>query len=86
MASVAELTGLQGRWQKIQNNPTVICDTGHNVGGWQYLSQQLKMQKCEQMRIVFGMVDDKDIETVMGMLPKNAIYYFTQAKTKEQYS
>lgn len=82
MANVAELTGLQGRWQKIQNNPTVICDTGHNVGGWQYLSQQLKMQKCEQMRIVFGMVDDKDIETVMGMLPKNAIYYFTQAKTK----
>lgn len=86
MASVAELTGLQGRWQKIQNNPTVICDTGHNVGGWQYLSQQLKMQKCEQMRIVFGMVDDKDIETVMGMLPKNAIYYLLRQRQKEQYS
>lgn len=81
-ANVSETTGLQGRWQKIQESPTVVCDTGHNVGGWIYLSRQLKMQNCKQMRIVFGMVDDKDIETVMKMLPKNAIYYFTQAKSK----
>lgn len=82
LAHVSKATGLQGRWQKRQDNPTVICDTGHNVGGWKYLSKQLQMQKCEQMRIVFGMVDDKDIETVMGMLPQKALYYFTQAKTK----
>lgn len=82
LAHVSKATDLQGRWQKIQDNPTVICDTGHNVGGWKYLSKQLQMQKCEQMRIVFGMVDDKDIETVMGMLPQKALYYFTQANTK----
>lgn len=79
---VSETTGLSGRWQKIQDAPTVICDTGHNAGGWIYISRQLKMQRCKQMRIVFGMVDDKDIETVMEMLPTDALYYFTKAKTK----
>lgn len=81
-SNVIELTGLLGRWQKIQSNPTVVCDTGHNVGGWQYLSKQLNMQKCTKMRIVFGMVDDKDIGTVMNLLPPNAVYYFTKANTK----
>ena len=80
--SVVEITGLSGRWQKIQDFPTVICDTGHNVGGWEYLSNQLKMQRCKQMRIVFGMVDDKDVGTVMEMLPKKAVYYFTKADNK----
>ena len=79
---VSELTGLMGRWQKIQNKPLVICDTGHNVGGWQYLAQQIKAQPCLQLRIVFGMVDDKDVSTVMKMLPKEATYYWTQATTK----
>lgn len=79
---VVELTGLMGRWQTIRERPTVICDTGHNVGGWQYLSQQIKSQPCKNLHIVFGMVDDKDIDTVMNMLPTNATYYFTQAQTK----
>ena len=82
MENVVELTGLMGRWQKIQDNPTVICDTGHNVGGWHYLSEQIKSQPCEKLHIVFGMVDDKDIDTVMNMLPVNATYYFTQAQSK----
>ena len=81
-ANVCETTGLLGRWQKIKETPTVICDTGHNVGGWKYISRQLSMQKCEQMRIVFGMVDDKDVSTVMSLLPKNAIYYFTKPDNK----
>lgn len=76
---VRELTGLAGRWQQLRKQPLVICDTGHNVGGWQYLARQIKAQTCEQLRIVFGMVDDKDIDTVMDLLPKNAIYYWTQA-------
>lgn len=90
---VSELTGLMGRWQKVnvaqlrycqntQKFPLVICDTGHNVGGWQYLAPQIKAQPCKQLRIVFGMVDDKDVTTVMKMLPKDAIYYWTQATTK----
>jgi dihydrofolate synthase/folylpolyglutamate synthase len=82
LENVCESTGLMGRWQTLQKNPLVICDTGHNVGGWQYLSQQIKEQPCEQLRIVFGMVDDKDINTVMEMLPKNAVYYWTQGSTK----
>ena len=81
MAHVCELTGLTGRWQTLQTRPLVICDTGHNVGGWQYLAEQIKSQTCKTLRIVFGMVDDKDINTVMQLLPKQAVYYFTQASS-----
>ena len=80
-AHVCEKTGLVGRWQRLQESPIVVCDTGHNVGGWEYLSAQLKRQDCDTMRIVFGMVDDKDIDTVLGMMPIHAVFYFTQATT-----
>lgn len=82
LTNICKNTGLLGRWQTIQNNPTVVCDTGHNVGGWNYLAPQIKRQQCNQLRIVFGMVDDKDINSVMYILPKNAIYYWTQAESK----
>lgn len=76
---VAELTGLMGRWQTIQENPKVICDTGHNLGGWQYISKQLQQLSCRKLHVVFGMVDDKDVDGVLNLLPKDAIYYFTKA-------
>ena len=79
---VCSNTGLMGRWQTIQQKPHVVCDTGHNGGGWEYLRRQLAMVKCEKMHIVFGMVNDKDIDSVLEMLPKQAIYYFTKAETK----
>lgn len=82
LTNICKNTGLLGRWHTIQNNPTVVCDTGHNVGGWNYLAPQIKRQQCNQLRIVFGMVDDKDINSVMYLLPKNAIYYWTQAESK----
>lgn len=82
LTNICKNTGLLGRWQTIQNNPTVVSDTGHNVGGWNYLAPQIKRQQCNQLRIVFGMVDDKDINSVMYLLPKNAIYYWTQAESK----
>lgn len=82
LTNICKNTGLLGRWQTIQNNPTVVCDTGHNVGGWNYLAPQIKRQQCNQLRIVFGMVGDKDINSVMYLLPKNAIYYWTQAESK----
>lgn len=82
LTNICKNTGLLGRWQTIQNNPTVVCDTGHNVGGWNYLAPQIKRQQCNQLRIVFGMVDDKDINSVMFLLPKNAIYYWTRAESK----
>jgi dihydrofolate synthase/folylpolyglutamate synthase len=86
LKNVANNTGLMGRWQVIQNAPKVVCDTGHNVGGWQYISKQLSLQHCRQMHIVFGMVSDKDVETVFDMLPKDAVYYFTQANNKRAIS
>ena len=75
-------TGLLGRWQILSDKPLTVCDTGHNVAGWEYLSEQIKRQKCKTTRIVFGMVDDKDINSVMSLLPDNASYYFTQAACK----
>ncbi len=81
-AHVCEATGLVGRWQTIHQRPLAICDTGHNVGGWQYLAPQIKSLPCKQLRMVFGMVDDKDIDTVLTMLPKDAVYYFTKAQSK----
>ncbi len=84
-ANVCEKTGLMGRWQKLQTNPLAICDTGHNAGGWTYLSQQINRQECKQKRIVFGMVDDKDLHTVMSMLPDDAIYYWTQPSTHRAF-
>jgi len=79
---VCGMTGLHGRWEHLHTKPTVVCDTGHNVGGWQYLCQQIKAQPCRALRIVFGMVDDKDINGVMSLLPRNATYYFTRANSK----
>ena len=76
---VCQLTGLMGRWQKIQENPVAICDTGHNKGGIQYIVEQLSMQKYNRLHIVIGMVNDKDISGVLALLPKNATYYFTNA-------
>ena len=81
-ANVTTLTGLRGRWEKLRENPVVICDTGHNVAGWKWLAPQIKSAACKNLRLVFGMVDDKDVETVIKLLPKNAIYYWSQASTK----
>ena len=82
MRDVCRTTGLMGRWQQLGDHPHVVCDTGHNVGGWQYLGNQIRQQHCKTCRIVFGMVDDKDIDSVMEMLPEDAVYYFTQASSK----
>lgn len=82
LKNVITHTGLMGRWQQIQDNPQVVCDTGHNVGGWEYISQQLALVKNKQMHIVFGMVNDKDVKGVLKLLPTDASYYFTQANSK----
>lgn len=81
-AHVVELTGLMGRWQKLQEHPTVVCDTGHNVGGIQYIAEQLRRQVFRRLHIVIGMVNDKDVCGVLALLPREATYYFTQASVK----
>ncbi|MBQ0119380.1 MAG: bifunctional folylpolyglutamate synthase/dihydrofolate synthase [Bacteroidales bacterium] len=82
---VNKLTGLRGRWETLATNPTVICDTGHNSHGIKYVVEQLQNEKCKmqnaKLRIVFGMVNDKDVDVVLKLLPTDAVYYFTQAKT-----
>ena len=82
MSQVCQLTGLMGRWQTISTNPLTICDTGHNVGGMQYITKQLKETPHQRLHIIIGMVNDKDVNTVLSMLPKDAVYYFTQASVK----
>lgn len=81
-SNVTTSTGLMGRWQKLGTNPTIICDAGHNIGGIKYIVEQLSRQKHDTLRIVFGMVNDKDINSVLSMMPKNATYYFTRATVK----
>lgn len=82
-AEVCQFTGLRGRWETLGDSPLTICDTGHNVGGWQYIVPQLtKLSEGKTLRMVFGMVNDKDITTVLKMLPKDAVYYFCNASVK----
>lgn len=77
--NVVELTGLMGRWQTLQQNPKVVCDTGHNEHGVRYIVEQLGMENYETLHIVFGVANDKDSAAILSMLPKDAVYYFTQA-------
>lgn len=81
---VVELTGLMGRWQVLQEGPKVVCDTGHNVGGWQYLNIQLEeeIKQHKQLYMIVGMVNDKDINGVLELMPKEAFYFFTQASVQ----
>lgn len=80
-ATVTSLTGLMGRWQTLHESPKVICDTGHNIGGWQYLAEHLELMRKSHNRLfmVVGMVNDKDINGVLSLMPKGATYLFTQA-------
>lgn len=72
-------TGLMGRWQVLKEKPFTVCDTGHNVDGIKYVMEQLKAIRCSKIRMVFGMVKDKDISKVLALLPKEAEYYFCKA-------
>lgn len=85
-AHVCSLTGLMGRWQKLQDHPKMVCDTGHNKAGIQYIVEQLSSQTYRQLHIVIGMVNDKDISGVLALLPKDAVYYFTKATVSRALS
>ena len=78
MAHVCDDTGLAGRWMVVGRRPTVVCDTGHNAGGWQYLAPRLASLPGVK-HMVLGFVSDKDVSHILGMMPKDAKYYFTQA-------
>ncbi len=79
LQNIVVKTGLLGRWQILQQQPLVICDTGHNVAGIKEIVAQLKGLKYRKMRVVMGMVDDKNIDGVLALMPEFAVYYFAQA-------
>jgi len=76
LMNVVKNTGLLGRWQTLNEQPKVICDTGHNKEGLQYVFKQLEQEVFEKLHIVFGVVNDKDLSTILPLFPKEAIYYF----------
>jgi dihydrofolate synthase/folylpolyglutamate synthase len=77
--NVISTTGLLGRWQVLGNNPLIIADTGHNEAGIKEVLAQLQVTPHERLHLVIGMVNDKDISSVLSLLPKDAIYYFCKA-------
>ncbi len=81
-ANVCYTTGLMGRWQKVSDSPTVICDTGHNPAGLSYIGLQLREMQNEKLHIVIGMAGDKNVRESLSYLPQDATYYFTQASVK----
>lgn len=85
-ANVVELTGLMGRWQTLQKKPKIVCDTGHNAHAIRYIVRQLYHEKYKTLHIIFGMANDKDSTSVLELLPKRAIYYFTQASIERAHS
>jgi dihydrofolate synthase / folylpolyglutamate synthase len=73
-------TGLKGRWQILGESPLTICDTGHNEDGVKQVMDQIREQSYQKLHIVWGVVKDKDITNILKLLPKQASYYFCQAK------
>ena len=80
LKTVKSTTGLMGRWQILGKNPTIVCDTGHNTDGIKLVTEQIQKATFKNLHMVIGMVADKNIDGILALLPKNAIYYFTQAK------
>lgn len=76
LAKVKNSTGLKGRWELLSENPQCIADTGHNEDGIQQILTQLNFCKYQKLHWVIGMVNDKDINAVLSLLPKDATYYF----------
>jgi len=82
LKNVTIINGLNGRWQVIGTNPKIICDTGHNEAGIRFVAEQLKNETYAQLHIVFGVVNDKDIDSILLLLPVHAVYYFTKANVE----
>lgn len=80
--NVIRNTGLSGRWQVLSRKPLIICDTGHNKEGLEYVTRQLGKTGGRKLHLVIGFVNDKDLTAVLPLFPKNATYYFTKASVE----
>ncbi|MBF4470139.1 MULTISPECIES: bifunctional folylpolyglutamate synthase/dihydrofolate synthase [Flavobacterium] len=76
LMNVVKNTGLLGRWQQLGANPKVICDTAHNKHGLEIVLKQIQKETFENLHIVLGVVNDKELDEVLPLFPKNAAYYF----------
>ena len=76
LLKVVKNTGLKGRWQILSEHPKIICDTAHNKEGLTHVVEQLKSERYENLHIVFGVVNDKNLSSIFPILPKWATYYF----------
>jgi dihydrofolate synthase / folylpolyglutamate synthase len=79
LKQVKKLTGLHGRWDIINQHPTVVLDVGHNEDGIRQVLEQIEVTNHHELHFILGMVKDKEIEKVLRLLPSTANYYFTQA-------
>lgn len=79
LKNVKQLTGLLGRWQRISDNPLTICDVGHNESGVFEVVNQLSKIPFRHLHFVLGMVNDKEVASVLKLLPSDATYYFCKA-------
>lgn len=80
IADAKKNTGLHGRWEAINTNPLLVLDVAHNTEGIKQVVQQINASSFERLFIILGMSKDKDVESVIAQLPKQAIYGFTQAQ------
>ena len=74
--NVVKNTGLQGRWQQLQEHPTVICDTAHNKHGLKVVLKQVQSVEYDRLHVVLGLVNDKNLDEILPLFPKKAQYYF----------
>jgi len=79
LSHVKQLTGLMGRWQVLQHSPLIICDTGHNQEGWKEVLMNIQQHTFNRLHMVMGIMRDKDLESLLRILPKEAFYYFCSA-------
>ncbi|WPR72655.1 folylpolyglutamate synthase/dihydrofolate synthase family protein [Flavobacterium sp. NG2] len=78
LLNVTNNTNLQGRWQQLGSSPKIVCDTAHNKEGLNIVFNQIQKENFNRLHIVFGVVNDKNLEAILPLLPKNAIYYFSK--------
>lgn len=76
LLNVTKNTGLEGRWQQLGESPKIICDTAHNKNGLEIVMKQIQKEKFDTLHLILGVVNDKDLDEILPLFPKNAIYYF----------
>jgi dihydrofolate synthase/folylpolyglutamate synthase len=80
LAQIKKLTGLHGRWELVHQKPMVVLDVAHNIDGMKQIVEQIELTTYKDLRIIIGMVKDKETEKVLAILPRYAEYYFTKAQ------